>query len=258
MPGEVIGVMDFGIVGHLSERDRQNLIRFYLTAISLDTEEIVEQFIRIGAAKADVDRIGLERDIDRLLMKYHGLPLQDIRAGEVVEEIMAIALRHHLTLPADLWLLFKMASMMEGVGLKLDPKFDIFVVGEQYVKKLVWQLVLPQRTWSQSLIRQGADWSEFLRSLPRTGGRLMERVENGDLFQVNFKDTDRIISGVDRLTTRLALSMLAAALIIALAILIPITTPGSIVQWIVILGFIGAAGLGVWLLISMRKIIGGH
>jgi ubiquinone biosynthesis protein len=221
MPGEVIGVMDFGIVGHLSERDRQNLIRFYLTAISLDTEEIVEQFIRIGAAIADVDR-------------------------------------HHLTLPADLWLLFKMASMMEGVGLKLDPKFDIFVVGEQYVKKLVWQLVLPQRTWSQSLIRQGADWSEFLRSLPRTGGRLMERVENGDLFQVNFKDTDRIISGVDRLTTRLALSMLAAALIIALAILIPITTPGSIVQWIVILGFIGAAGLGVWLLISMRKIIGGH
>lgn len=255
MPEEVIGAMDFGIVGYLRERDRKNLIRLYLTAITLNTEEIVEQLIRIGAANADVDRVGLARDLDRILKKYHSLPLHEIRAGDVIEEIMPIALQYHLTLSSDLWLLCKTASMMEGVGLKLDPKFDIFAVGEQYVKKLVWQLVLPERTWGQSLIRQSADWSEFIQSLPRTGSRLMEQLESGSLFHIGFKDTDRIINGLDRLTTRLALSLLAAALIIALAMLIPITTPGSIIQWVVVIGFIGAVGLGVWLLISMRKII---
>ncbi len=36
MPGEVIGAMDFGMVGHLTERDRQNLIRLYYVSMTLD------------------------------------------------------------------------------------------------------------------------------------------------------------------------------------------------------------------------------
>ncbi len=82
---------------------------------------------------------------------------------------------------------------------------------------------------------------------------MLERAERGDLFQVGLKDADRIMHGLDRLTTRLALSILAAALIISLAMLIPTIAGGSLVQWLVILGFLGAAGLGVWLLISIIK-----
>ena len=93
----------------------------------------------------------------------------------------------------------------------------------------------------------------MLNALPRTGSRLLEQAERGDLFQIGLKDADRIMHGLDRLTTRLALSVLAAALIIGLAMLIPSTTAGSLIQWVVILGFLGAAGLGVWLLISIIK-----
>jgi ubiquinone biosynthesis protein len=253
MPGEVIGAMDFGMVGHLREQDRLNLIRLYLAAVSLDADSIVEQLIRMDTAPAEVNRAGLSREINRLLTKYQGLPLQDIRANEIVEEIMPIAFHYHLSLPSDLWLLLKTLAMMEGVGLELDPDFDVFAVAEPFMRRLAWQLMLPRRKWGQNILRQGADWGELLSALPRTGSRLLERAERGDLFQVGLKDADRIMNVLDRLTTRLALSVLAAALIIGLAMLIPSTTAGSMVQWMVVIGFLGAAGLGVWLLISIIK-----
>lgn len=255
MPGGVLGVMDFGIVGQLRANDRLSLIRLYLSAIALDADGIVDQLIRIGATNkdTDLDRASLSRNIGRLLAKYQGLPLKEFRVQEMLNEIMPLALDYHLSLPPDLWLLGKTVSIMEGNGLTLDPEFDLFAVAEQHAQRMIWQLVLPQKNWGQVLINQGTEWSELVRSLPRTGNRLLEKAERGDLFQLGFKDTDRVINGLNRLTTRLALSLLASALIISLAMLIPITAVGSIVQWIVILGFLGAAGLGVWLLISMQK-----
>ncbi len=76
LPGEVIGAMDFGMVGHLNDRDRRNLIRLYLVAVALDEDGIVDQLIRMGSISADVDRAGLSRDMARLLNKYHALSLK--------------------------------------------------------------------------------------------------------------------------------------------------------------------------------------
>ncbi len=253
LPGDVIGAMDFGMVGYLREHDRLNLIRLYLAAVSLDAESIVEQLIRMDTAPEEVNRERLSREINRLLTKYQGLPLKDIRANEIVEEIMPIAFHHHLSLPSDLWLLLKTLAMMEGVGLELDPDFDVFAVAEPFMRRLAWQLMLPRRKWGQNILRQGADWGELLSALPRTGSRLLMRAERGDLFKVGLKDADRIMRVLDRLTTRLALSVLASSLIIGLAMLIPSTTAGSLIQWMVVIGFSGAFGLGVWLLISIIK-----
>jgi len=253
MPGEVIGAMDFGMVGYLRDRDRLDLIRLYIASISLETDGIVEQLIRMGAASVEVDRQGLAQDIDRLLTKYYNLPLKEIRAREVVEEIMPIAYRHHLRLPSNLWLLGKTLAMMEGLGLQLDPDFDMFAVSEPFVRRLAWRLALPRRAWSQELLRQGADWGELISRLPRTGNRLLEQAERGDLFQIRLPDADPIMSRLDRLATRLTLSVLVAALIVSLALLIPLTTAGDLLQLPVAIGFILATALGVWLMISILR-----
>jgi len=69
MPGEVIGAMDFGMVGHLGRQDRLNLVRLYIASIRLEAEQIAEQLIRMGATAGKVDRSSLARDIGRLLTK---------------------------------------------------------------------------------------------------------------------------------------------------------------------------------------------
>jgi ubiquinone biosynthesis protein len=253
LPGEVIGAMDFGMVGYLKEQDRLNLICLYSVSVALDADGIVDQLIRVGAAGAKVDRAGLSRDVARLLNKYYVLPLKEIRAGEVIEEIMPIAFQYHLRLPGELWLLGKTLAMMEGIGLRLDPEFNIFEVAQPFVRRLIWQTIIPKSSWERTVLFGGAAWGELFSRLPRAGNRLLEHIERDEPLKVHFDASNRVIQHVDRLITRLSLSVLSAALILGLAVLIPNIAPNNWIFWIVIAGFFISVSLGFWLLISMIR-----
>jgi len=253
MPGEVIGAMDFGMVGYLRDRDRFDLVQLYVAAVGLDTDAIVEQLIYMDAAKGGVDRRRLSQDIDRVLSHYQNLPLKEIRVREVFEEVMPIAYRYHLYLPPNLALLAKTLVMAEGVGVQLAPDFDIFAFSEPYVRRMSWRLMLPRRAWGRDLLKQGADWSGLISKLPHAGNRMLDQAERGELFQVRLKDADTMASRLDRLATRLALSILVAALIVSLALLVSRTAAGSLLHALLVIGFISANGLGIWLFISIMR-----
>jgi ubiquinone biosynthesis protein len=256
MPGEVIGAMDFGMVGYLSRRTRTDLVRLYVAAIQLDEEAVVDQLVRMGVVGGAVDRMGLQHDIGRLLRKYAGLPLKAIRARDMVEEAMPIAFRHHLRLPSELWLLGKTLAMMEGVGLKLVPDFDMFAVSRPYVQRFMREMASP-RAWMPSLIRGMGDWAQLLDMLPRTGMQLLTRAERGELeVSLRHQELGRALVYLDRLANRLALSILLAALIVGLALLVPafhLAERGGLITALVILGFALASLLGLWLVISILR-----
>ena len=246
----IIGAMDFGMVGHLTPRVKEDLVRLFIVAVQLDAEGIVEQLIRMSAARRGVDRPGLQRDLERLLTRYYGRPLKEIRAREVVEEIMPIAFRHHLHLPSDLWLLGKTLGMMEGVGLELDPDFDIFAVAQPYVRRFVRQMASP-RAWGKKLLKGAGEWSDLLLQLPERIPRLLDQVSEGELdIGLRMREQDAILRHLDRLINRLAVSALVAALIIGLALVAGSQGEGS---WLAQASFAAAALLGLWLLISIWR-----
>ncbi|MCS7177669.1 MAG: AarF/ABC1/UbiB kinase family protein [Anaerolineae bacterium] len=256
LPGEVIGAMDFGMVGYLSRRTRTDLIRLYIAAVQLDEEAVVDRLIRMGVVRGSVDRMGLQHDIGRLLRKYAGLPLKAIRARDVMEEAMPIAFRHRLRLPSELWLLGKTLVMMEGVGLKLVPDFDMFAVSRPYVQRFLREMAAP-RTWMPSLIRGVEEWAQFLEVLPRTGMQLLTRAERGELeLSLRHQELGRALIYLDRLANRLALSILLAALIVGLALLVPafhLAERGGLVTVLVVSGFALASLLGLWLVVSILR-----
>ncbi len=259
MPDEVIGAMDFGMVGHLSHRTRSDLIRLYIAAVQVDEYGLVDQLVRIGAVSGSVDRVALRRDVARLIRKYYGLPLKAIHAREVIDDAMPIAFRHHLRLPSELWLVGKTLGMMEGVGLKLAPDFDVFAVSEPYIRRFMWQMVSP-REWGPPLLRGAGDWAELLNLVPRIGTQLLTRAERGEIeITLRHKELGQALTRLDRLTSRLSLSVLLAALIIGLAILVPAFNLGEqfgLATILVIAGFASVSLVGLWLIFSiwrMRK-----
>ncbi len=251
----VIGAVDFGMVGHLSLQLREELIRLYVVSVGLNSAELVDQLIKMGAAGQRVDRAGLQRDLERLLTKYYGLPLKEIRAQEVIDEIMPIAFRHHLRLPAELWLMGKTLGMMEGVGLKLDPDFDVFAVSKPYVRRFTWQMASP-KAWGRKLLKGVNDWEELFAALPKQSHRILDQVERGDLeINISFKEAQQTINRLDLLVNRLSTSILLAALIVGLALLTPLVSTGGygIAFWLTVTGFLAVAILGLSLLISMWR-----
>lgn len=256
MEDEVIGAMDFGMVGYLGRRDRADLIRLYIHAMQLDEERVVDQLIRMGMVerRADLDR--LRRDIGRLLRKYQGLPLKAIRAQEVMKEATPIAFRHHLRLPSELWLLGKTLTMMEGVGLKLYPDFDPFAVSEPYVRHFIQQVFSPA-TWGPALLESAAEWGSMIELIPRIGTRLLTQVERGELeVTIRHKGLGQSLARLDRLANRISLSLLLAAMIVGLALLVPafrLVEQGGIAIALLILGFGGVTLLGIWVIISILR-----
>ncbi|MHC1771258.1 MAG: ABC1 kinase family protein [Flexilinea sp.] len=253
MPGEVIGAMDFGMVGYLSNQDRRELIRLYLAAVASDADGIVDQFVRMGAVDVEFDRNGLRHDIDRLLHKYYAIPLKDVHISKIVEEVMPVAFRHHIHFPNNLWLLGKTLAMMEGIGMELDPDFDMFAVAQPFVKRLAWGITMPDSGWMRDVLLAGTNWAELINRLPRTGNRVLERLERNEPIQLSLKETDRITNKLDKLITRLSLSILIGSFIIGLSFLVPIVSTNKWIHWIILGGLVSVICFGIWFLISFFR-----
>lgn len=250
-PGEVIGLVDFGKVGYLRDKDRMDLIRLYIVAIEMDVDGLIDQLVRMSAVREDVDRNRLAYDLNRFLNKYNGVPIKYIRARELIDEITTITFRHHLRLPATWWLVGQTIVMLEGIGLQLDPDFDVFQAAEPHIQSLMKNLFLPHGGWARTILMDATNWGELLHRLPRVGNRMLERLERNEGFRMEIKDTDRILGRIDRLVTRLALSMLVAAFVIGLPILLQLTTPGSLPRWLILISLIPILGSGLWLAVSL-------
>jgi ubiquinone biosynthesis protein len=251
MPGEVICVLDFGTVGRLDNRNRVNFARLFIVAVQIDTAGIVDQLIRMGIAGSNVNRDALQRDLRRILIRYEGLPINEIYAQEVLDALEPIIYEYQLRIPSDYWLLIKTVVLMQGVGLGLDPEFDIFETARPYLGRLLRKLWLPS-SWGPSALRIATDWADFAGSFPRQTSRILEQVERGELevrIQVpELKQTNILLN---RIVNRLIFSILVAALTIALALLIPrldLTWPWSMITWIIVFGFIAMIFLSLWLI----------
>ena len=256
LPGEVLGLIDFGTVGFLDERDKANLIRLYIAVIQFDAPAAVSQLIRMGVADPTVDEAGLERDLRRLLRRYKGLPLKDISASELLAEIQPIIYEYRLRVPSDYWLLIKTLVLMEGVGKQVAPEFDVFDVSGPDVRRFLIQLALPT-SWGPDALRGLGSWAGFISDLPNQTGRLLSRVERGQL-EIRIQDpaTDNLTRQLNRVANRVIQAILLGSLTIGLSLLLPnldLTWPWGLATWIAVLGFAAVIVLTLWLLWSIWR-----
>jgi ubiquinone biosynthesis protein len=256
LPGEVIGVMDFGTAGHLTDEDRASLVRLYVAIIQLDPVGVTDQLERMGISDPRGDQIGLRRDLRRLLQRYYGVPLKDISVSEVLGEIEPIIYEHHLRVPPDYWLLIKTLVIMEGVGKKLDPDFDFYDFSGPYVRRAVLRQLAPS-TWAPTVLRNATAWTDLLSGFPRQASRIMTQVERGDLqFRIDAPMPKQTAKHWNQVANRMILGVVLAALIVAMALLVPplnLTWPWSIKVWVVVLGFIAMCVVGSWLFLSILR-----
>lgn len=256
LPSEVIGAMDFGMVGHLGRRLRSDLTRLYVATVRMDEQSIVDHLIRMGAVVEGVDRRALERDLALLLGKYFGLPLHAIRAREVMHDAAPVAFRHHLRLPPELWLLGKTLAMVEGVGRKLDPEFDFLAFSKPHLRRFLLKTIVARDSGAR-LVEVGGDWTHLLTLLPRVGSQLLVQAERGKLgLSLEHKGLERALDRLDRSANRISLSLLLAALIVGLALIIPVfdlLEDVGLGTVLVVGGFIGASLLGFWLVVSIWR-----
>jgi ubiquinone biosynthesis protein len=134
---ERIGFVDFGMVGRVAPKTREALGTIMLALVATDAARMADGLLGLGIAGVDVEREPLERDLTAILERYAYVPLQQLRVGPLVAQIMQVVRAHGLRLPSDLALLLKTVMMCEGVAAHLDPGFELVPLLVPYAQQIV-------------------------------------------------------------------------------------------------------------------------
>lgn len=221
MPGEVIGMMDFGIMGRLDNDERLGLVQLFVGLFRGDADRSVAALADLGIATRAADRRTLTRDMERLRLRYYGLELERIRARSFFEELMGVARANRLKMPSNLVLMFKTIAMLEGISLQLDPQINVFTEVEPYVREALVELESPMAR-VRTVTEQVRDSAQAMLVLPKQIQRILEQLDLGeDGLSLRMKGLEEPTRRVMSAANRLALAILAAAFVIGPALIIP-------------------------------------
>ncbi len=251
-----IGMMDFGMIGYLDEPLQEGLSRLFMALFKGDTERMMDELLAMGAVKGRIDRPGLKRDLAHMLICYKDLAAKDLAAARIFNEITGMARRHHLVLSSDLLLMARVMAISEGVGTRLDPDFQFVPFATPYFKDFWLQRRSPERI-REKLSEGSVEMAELGLELPRHLRRFLTLAERGELgAQVELRNMDRILSTLQAMANRLAMSILMSALIVGLSLFLHMFAPEGTVGyagWFFTASFIAAVIFGLWLLLGFMR-----
>lgn len=254
LPENRIALIDFGMVGRLGV-DRRRQVARLLHGLATQQVAAVSDVLLEWSGNADIDEARLLPEIDAFVDTYRGVPLRHLGFGRMLSDMIAVLRNNGLTLPPDLALMLKAFVTLEGMARELDPDFDMAAVAAPYLRRALIEQYSPaalaQRGWR---VFSGA--LDLAASLPRDLRHILRLARRGKLHvEVEVSSLKSFGDQLDRAVSRLTVGLITAALIIGSAIVMNIQ--GSIsfssVSIFGLLGFVGAAFGGVWVLVSILR-----
>ncbi len=251
-----IGVIDFGMVGRVTEQRRFQIVRLLHGLVVHDSAAVAEVLADWTEENNDIDEVRLQESADVFVDQYRGVPLKDLRMGAMLGDVTAMLREHGLSLPADLALMIKAFLTLEGMGRQLDPDFDMASEARPYLERAMLERFAPD-----VLVRRGrrtlSGLVDLLRDMPRDVHRLLQSARRGKLQMHIEVDTLRAFGEqVDRAANRLTMGIITASLVIGSSIVMNSVGGGVSNRWLMalgVLGFVGAALCGVWILFSIWR-----
>ena len=218
LPGDRLGIIDFGIVGRLSDRSRDMLANMVMSLLTEDYENLCYQYAELGASSPSIDFEGFQREVRNTLSPYMGLPLNEMNIGRVLIDATKIAAKYNIKVPGDWMLVFKGILTIEGMGRTLDPDFDLMAAGQEMVKDLVKNQYSMERL-TRDLMWVAKDSASLLQTLPRQIRWMFRKFNSNDFaFEIKSPDLARLTRQMESTGRRSSLSTIVAGLFIASAI----------------------------------------
>ena len=119
--------IDFGMIGRISEADVNILQSLILSLIDRDMDALVNAIMSMGASSPQTNRGKLVEDADAMMDKYMNVTnLQDLDLSTLLDEVMALAEKHHISLPGKYTMLVRSIATIEGVIEQLCPELNLF------------------------------------------------------------------------------------------------------------------------------------
>lgn len=182
LENDVIGVLDCGMVGHLSREMKDQLATLIYALYRGDNRLIAKIFFDISIKEKRVDYTAFERDaIDVAEKHWSGGSFENMDIGSFLMDLTTKALHHQVHAPTAFTMFFKAVLTTEGLAKSLLPEVDPLQAAQPYVEKLIKERWQPEN-WSELGIQNIEAFSGLARRFPISLGQLMDDLDHQRLY----------------------------------------------------------------------------
>ncbi len=254
LPDNVVCLLDFGMMGRLSARDRAMLAGMLTSLVDRDATKMTRLLLELAGNQTTVEPEAVENEISNLIDEA-SVSLKELDVAPFLEQTVRLLRDHQLHLPRHYVWLARVVAMIENTSRQLDPEFNLAEYSRPYVRRLMLHRLRPK----QSMRRMrffASDLADLLRDLPYDSRSILKQLREGQ-FKVQMQPAGMESSwaSLSRILNRVVVAIIVAALAIGSSIVFHSGLPPLVsgVPVIGLSGFILATLLGVWVIISVLR-----
>jgi ubiquinone biosynthesis protein len=158
--------LDFGIIGTLTESDKEYLAQNFVAFFRRDYKRVAELHLESGWVPEGTRIDELEGAIRTVCEPYFDRPLKEISLGMVLMRLFQTSRRFHVEIQPQLVLLQKTLLNIEGLGRQLDPELDLWHTAKPFLEKWMTDQIGPRKLFEQ-LRAEAPRYAKLLPQLPR-------------------------------------------------------------------------------------------
>jgi len=207
---------DFGMSGRVDAYVQDRIVDFYIGIANQDIDAILDSLIAMGTLSPTADREVMGNVMELAIEDVRGEEIEQYRVQEVIDQVENTIYDFPLRLPSNLALVLRVATVVEGVCVTLDPEFDFieiatdYLIEEGYREEGIKQFLEDRVGEGQAAIESS------IRVPPKLESAL-DRIEREDFrIEAELEDTNDIF---DRLARRLVYGLLMTAGVLSTAVL---------------------------------------
>jgi ubiquinone biosynthesis protein len=255
LPGNVICLLDFGMVGTVDQRTREDIVELVDSIVHHHPSRAVQVLLRITEWDREPNLREFEKDVSEFMGQHLYKPLRDIKIGRLLQHLLEISSAHGLRIPADIFLMLKALGTVEGIALVLDPEFDMVSHAAPYIRKVKLARLHPDRI-AGDVLQLASQLMGFMGQFPQDILEISRLIRQQKLtVKIEQVGLSTLLATQDQISNRIAFSIVIAALIIGSALIVISKTPPLVygISFIGFIGFIAAALMGIWLLVAIIR-----
>ncbi len=210
-----IGIIDFGLMGTLSKKQRSNLIGILYAVITHNYDNLVYEFLEVAQYDSVPDHEELIRDIKDSISPYVGLSVQETNMSELVRNLIKTLSKHELYLPREWFIIFRALITLDGVGKSIGLDINIFKLLDKDMPKLINEL-LSRKNAQEEVMWIAKDLLSSLRIVPKHMKWFLKEVsKNNYALEHRIQGLENLTNQFSRALYILGLSMLACIFILS-------------------------------------------
>jgi ubiquinone biosynthesis protein len=166
--------LDFGIIGTLTETDKEYLAYNFIAFFRRDYKRVAELHIESGWVPPATRVDALEAAIRSVCEPQFDRPLKDISLGQVLLRLFQISRRFNVEIQPQLVLLQKTLLNIEGLGRELDPELDLWTTAKPFLERWMNEQV-GWRGLVERFKNEAPRYAQMLPELPRLLHRALQQ-----------------------------------------------------------------------------------